>query len=478
MRLQAYTHEELYSLCVAIVRSVTGVRYPFTKRTWHRAIAQVISMFAANTNIETLRLIKGNSLEGLRGQLLERRALEAGITKHPASAARVAGRFVRLGAIGAPVSILPNTIFMRAATATQSEIAFRSEAAALIGAADTESNLIFGSCTETGDKGNNISSGDVLTLKNPVTNVSHFRATTDSGGGFGREDDPALRSRAYAAKRGHGECTWSGIENLLTSIELSTGRRITSARVFEAFDEPAPFYTGITYAIIDDTSGDPNLIGPIDNTTYQFGSPSWWQFDATGYHIYIRTDNCPFELWNDGVNAILERNNGAGWVIQTGGVDYWVNDDNGTWALAAPLVVGQSVRTQFNFYTGLVKEAAKYINGVYLSESIRGWKPAGYPIRVRPPQGTTVYPTVSGALSFLTGWDSTFGRIIAETNVLAYLNSLPIGDAARYDVVQGIVHKTPGISYASNLLLDGGTVDIPPTHKFGVVRGDASLISF
>jgi len=478
MKVQAYTHEDLFALGVAIVRSVTGVEYPFTERTFHRALVQVMALFGANANVESLRLIKGGSLEGLRGQLLDRRVLENNTLRLPAQAARIAGRFKRSGAIGTAIPIPPMTVALRPATATQSEIAFRSEAAAVIPSADTESNLVFLTCTETGSKGNNIPSGGQLSLRNPITGVAYFEATTDAGGGYTREDDPPLRTRARAARRGHGECTWAGIESLLTNVELSSGQKVTSARLFEAFDEPSPLFTGLVYAIIDDGSGDSTLIGAIDSTTYGYGGGNWWQFDATSYHIYIRVPDYPFDPWDDGINAQLERYNGAAWIPQTEGVDYWVNSDTGMIALASPILVtnNERIRCQFNFYTGLVKEAARWVNGVYKSEAIKGWRPIGYPIRIRPPS-SVVKPSVSGTLVFKEGWDSNFGRAVAIANTASYMNGLAIGDPARYDVIGGIVHKTPGLDYVSDLLLDGGQDDVPPSNKFGVVRADVSTIA-
>jgi hypothetical protein len=477
MQLQIYTFEELFALSKAIVRSVTGVNYPFSEKTFHRALAVVQSLFAANSSKESIRLVKGGSLESLSGQLLDRRALENSVVRLPAQAARVAGRFVRLGSVGTAVSILPSQVVIRPATATQTELAFKVEAAALIGSADTESNLVYATCTETGEQGNVIPNLATLDLRNPITSVSHFKTYSASAGGDARETDDKIKIRARAKRRGSGEATWAGIESLLTTVSLSSGQSITSAKLFEAFDEPAPLYSGIVYAIIDDGSGSSTLVGPVDSTTYGFGGATWWIHESTAYDVYVQADDVPFELWDDGVNATLERDNGAGYVAQTEGTHYWVDSDRGVIPLATPLTVGQKVRLQFSFYTRLVKEAAKYVNGVAGSENIRGWRPVGYSVRIRPPQ-TVVKPAVTAGIVFQSGWDSTYGRALATTNVLAYLNGLQIGESARYDVIQGIIHKSPGVSYVSNLLLASGVVDVPVTHKYGCIRGDVTTIAF
>ena len=475
MRLQAYTHEDLFAMSVAIVRGVTGVEYPFTRRTWHRAVAEVQSIFAASANMETLRLVKGSNLEGLSGPLLERRTLESGVTKYPPQAARMVGRFIRNGATGTARSIPPSTISIRPATATQSELAFRSEAAAVIGASETDSNLLFVSCTETGEKGNAIPSAAELPLRNPIDGVAHFKAESDSAGGYSRESDASIRTRARSQRRGHGECTWSGIEYLLGTVGLSTGQKITSVRLFEAFDEPSPLYTGLTYAIIDDGSGDDTLIGAINATTYGYGTANWLEYTEASFNVYVRVEAYPFVIWEDGVNSVLQRDSGGGWVAQTLGTDYFVDNDSGKLAFAVPLTAGHKIRCQFSFYTGLIKEAAKYVNGIYQSTTVKGWRPTGYAVRIRAPF-SVVKPSVSAGITFASGWDSSFGRFVATTNVLAYLNGLAIGDPARYDVLGSIIHKTPGVDYLSDLLLAGGTANVPVTHKYGVVRGTASTI--
>jgi len=481
MKLQAYTHEELFALGRAIVRSVTGVEYPFSEKTFHRALLQVQAMFGANANMETLRMIKGGSLEGLTGQLLDRRALQNSTVREPPQAARVAGRFQRAGASTTEGrAIPPATVILRPSTATQSEVAFRTEAAATIAVGDTQSNLVFAVATETGEKGNVIPSGAQLQLRTPISDVDYFLTDRQSGGGQPLETDDNLRVRARTRAKAVGEATWLGIETLLGTVELSTGQRITAARVFEAFDEVTAMGFGRVYAIIDDGSGDASLIGVIDDTTYgpydAFASNPYYEYEEQSYHIYVDLPEPHLASWSDGVDAALQRDSGSGYVAQTEGTDYWVDIDRGVIAMATPLTVGHKLRMQFEFYTGLVKEAAYFVNGIVGSDSIRGWRPVGYSTRIRPPT-SVVKPSVNAAMVFKAGWDSVFGRTLGATNVLAYLDGLNIGYPARYDVIGGILHKTPGVDYVSGLLLDGGTTDVAAADKFGVVRGDPSTIN-
>jgi len=490
MRLQVYTHEDLFALAKAIVRQVTGVDYPFGPRTYHRAVATVQSMLGANASIEGLRSVKANSIDGLSGMLLDRRALDNNTERTKPSPARIQGRFIPTnpGGAGAAIPIQPNTVIVRPATATQSEIAFKTEAMAIIqapgGVIDASSNLIHVLCTEFGEKGNGIASGSQLSLRTAKNGVAHFLTTTASAGGAERGDDPDLRTAARDAKKGHAECTWAGIENLLTTVKMSSGHKVMTAKLIEAFDEPSPFYTGVVYAIIDDGSGDDALIGPIDTTTYgpydAFAANPYWEKQITQTTVYVQLPKYPVggaswsDIWDDGVNAGINYFNGTVWALLTEGTDFFVDSDRGKIAFTTPLVAGETIRVQWPFYTDLVGEAATYLNGVLGSSEKKGWRPVGTSIRVRPPQNLS-QPTVSATMVFKPNYDSTFGRSVGGTAVVAYLDSIRIGDPARWAVLNGILHRVPGLDYVEDLLLDSGTVDVSPSNKFSVVRSGGTL---
>ncbi len=484
MKIQAYTEEDLFALGKAIINTVTGMQYPFSERRFHTALIKAMAMFGANASMETIRTIKGGSLEGLKGQLLDRRALDNRTVRFPTAAARGSGRFIPTnpGAAGSPITIDPNTVVIKEATATQKEVAFKTEAMATIGTTggliDASSNLLFLTCTEAGEKGNNIPLGTQLKLRSTKSGVSHFLLNTATGGGSEREQDPGVRVRARAARRGHGENTWAGIESLLTSVALSTGQRCTAAKLFEAFDEPAPYYSGIVYAIIDDGSGDDDLVAPTDTTTYgpydNFIANPYWTYQATKSTVYIPLPQPHIVAWSDGVNAGL-RKNGAGPNLVEG-TDFWVDSDRGVIALNVALAAGEYIWAQFGFYTGLVREAAYNVNGIPKSDNVRGWRPVGYSIRIRGPY-TLTKPSVAATLHFKSGFDSTYGRAVGAALVLTYLQGLPIGEPARYNVISGILHRVPGVEYVDAYTLDGGTSDVAPTHKFGVIRGDITTIA-
>lgn len=474
MRLTLFTYEDLITLAKAVLSQATGVDYPLTPGTLHGALASVAALFGASASAQTLNLVRGSSLEGTTGTLLDRRGLEEGVPRAKSAPARATGRIIPLTSPApAAYTAVQGTTVIRPATATQSEIAYTLEAAAIVPLGGSQSNLVSIVCTDRGTRGNGITAGTSLELKYAISGLSHFLLASDTGGGLLKQEDPAYRTDIRGARKSNAEGSWAGIENLLKTVKLDSNNRVTVARVFE------DFVNQISYAIIDDSSGVSANVGPVDTTTYDivgFPGATYWSYMASGGEIYVQLPSYHLPYWNAGVNAEVYHWDGVGWTTLTHNTDYFVDIDSGKIAFAAALGVGDQLRVWFHFYTGLVGLAARYMNGVRGSATERGWRPCGQPIRIRGPY-TRVSPTVSADLHFSEGFDSEFGRELASTLILTYLNGLDIGEACRYSVCNGILFKVPGVSLVENLLLDGGTVDVPVTNPYGCVRGDATNIS-
>lgn len=473
MRLSLFTYNDLFELAKAVLSSATGVEYPLNPGTLHGALASVASLFGASASLQTLQLVKGTSLEGTSGTLLDRRGLEEGVPRALSAPARGQGRMIPLTSPApADYTAAAGTTVIRPATATQSEIAFTLEAAAVIPAGGTYSNLVSIVCSDRGTRGNDISSGTSLDLKYSINGISHFLLSSTTGGGAEKQSAAEYRVDIRGARKSNGEASWAGIETLLKTVQLSSGSRITVSRLFEDF-------VGRTVnAIVDDGSGDSSNVAPVDTTTYDIGgfpAATYWEYTAAGGEIYVQLPAYHLPYWNAGIDADVYHWDGLAWNLLTQNTDYWINIDTGKLVFAAALGVGDSLRVWFHFYTGLLGLAARLVNGVRGSATERGWRSMGFPIRLRGPY-TCVTPSVSATLTFDEGYDSVFGRELASTLVLAYLDGLGIGDSARYSVVNAVLSRAPGVSIVDGLLLAGGIVDVAPTHPYGVVRGDASTI--
>ncbi len=475
MRLTLFTREDLYELGKAIIKNSTNVAYPFAKGTLHRAFVELASLFSGQASAQTLRLISGTILEGLTGNMLKRRGLEDGVEQGRSAPARAQGYFVP-AIIPAPAAytVTAGVSVIRPATSTQSKIQFRVEATATIPIGASLSNTISIVAIEKGTKGNGITSGTQLQLEYPIAGVSHLLLTSDTGGGLDTQSDVEYRTSIREAKATFAEGSWAGITSLLKGVSIDSGARVTVARVVE------DFVNDTVTSYIDDGSGDSALIGPIDSTSYPFASHpnNYWEYIPTGIKVNVRLPYSHLPGWADGVTEQIEFFTGGSWgvwVTLAHNVDYYVNEDTGQIAFVVPLTVGQIIRVWFRFYHGLVGECAKFVNGMEGSTTIRGWRPVGRSMSIRPPT-SVLKPSVSADITFNSGFDSTFGRAVAKDVVEAYLQGLDVGESARYDVVNGILHKVKGVKYVTNLLLAGGNTDVPPATTYGVIRADAGTI--
>jgi len=469
MKLQIRTHEELFDIAKAIVRGVTGVEYPFGEGTFHRALLQVPSMFGADTSVQCLRLVNGLAASGLKDTLLDRKLLENGLARNPPTSARVSGRFRVITGVAPAGGYFARlgTKVMRAATPTQSEIAFTTEAAATIAPGDAISNLVYAVCNDLGTRGNAIVDGTSLDIGLPINGILDFYTESDAGGGFERESNSEAVTRYHEARKGHHEATWSGILANAKTVRLASGHRVQVASLFEDFENDTQTL------IIDDGTGLFTSVSPIDNTTIPFGGADYVYKDADGYSIYwqIPSEYLPIVQWNDGVDAVIWKYSGGAWALLAEGVDYWINIYTGMVGLAVPIQssAGERLRAQFNFYVGLTREVAKYVNGIRGSDNVKGWRACGRAVRVLGPSSRQAV-NVAATLHFVSGYDSQFGRELGAIAVMSYLNAVEVEKLARYGIIDSILHDLPGIEYVSELLLNSGTTDVNPTTRYGVVR--------
>lgn len=492
MHLKVYTIEDLFEIGKAIIRNDTGIQYPFQKRTLHRALLRTASIFGADTSIQTLRLTHGMTLEGLSGSLLERKGLEYNTPIREATPARLIGRAIPMTVPSPADYTLPtDAIVMRPATSTQSAIEFRLEAASVIpvGGAIDSANLISAVCTVYGITGNGVPVTatpivppylGMLELKYPVNGIRGFQVTSDSAGGAQKQSDQQYRSDIRQAARGRHESTWAGIEKLLKTVKMESGYRVTIAKVFEDFTASR------VWAIIDDGSGTSAIVGPINATTYDislYPGGGYWEYQEHGNSIYVQLPQYHMPYWNDlhaGIggaeSAVMKYTAATGaWTNLVVNTDYYVDIDSGRLALVTSLVPGDMLRVWFVFYTSLVGMAARYVNGITGDPTLTGWRPVGQPIRIRAPFTVTT-PSISGTMIFNPGFDSQFGRELATTYVMTYMDSINIGESAKYGIVNHIVNSVPGVKSVDDLLLGGLAQDANPTNPFGVVRsGTISL---
>lgn len=126
------------------------------------------------------------------GEYLDNLAAMKGITREKAKPARAMIRFTLSG-------IRPNTVEIPEGTrVTNGEIYFQTESHAEIPAGGTSVDVA-AECMTSGISGNNLESGEINVLVDPVPYVSKISNTEPTTGGSDIEDDDTLKDRIYIA---------------------------------------------------------------------------------------------------------------------------------------------------------------------------------------------------------------------------------------------------------------------------------------
>ncbi len=138
--------------------------------------------------------------------------------------------------------------------------------------------------------------------------------------------------------------------------------------------------------------------------------------------------------------------------------DYDINWASGLIYFASPLSAGDRVVAQYTYYTGVLQEAQKIVDGDPNDRlNYPGWRAAGINVRILPPEivsmAVTAYVTVS------EGFTRSAVITNAEAIVSNYINNLGIsGDVIRSELIEQIM--SVGGVYDVNLVAPAANVTI------------------
>lgn len=257
MRVRPRTYDEIYELQKAVVRTRSGVNFPFYEGDVLRSLLEASSLLDADQYIQVARLPAETDLDSAVGERLDDLAVERGTGgRVSATTATLTGHFQRItGTVGA-IALGIGTVVLLPATTTESEVVFTTNVATTIPDGSTNSATLGATAVTLGTRGNGIAAGTNLTLQSPVPNVLRFVVDTASGGGRNRETDEELRERIRNLPAGLARGTNTAISAVLVGVAVSASV-IRFARVIE------DFVAGLTTVYLDDGSGVPNTIGPV-----------------------------------------------------------------------------------------------------------------------------------------------------------------------------------------------------------------------
>ncbi len=379
---------------------------------YHIAAAVADEMGEAYVQLSTFRALF--SIDRATGSDLDERAREiqpAVITRLTALYANGTVTYGRVGIVG--LVPIPSGSIVAAANADGTLLKFRTTAAGSIANGVSTSAAIPVVALVAGAAGN-VDDGTVVKMVSRIAGVTSVTNTSVFVNGRDRESDDDFRRRLKAYIRSLARGTETALETFAKVARLTDGSRIVFAKVFKD-----GFVNGLVRLYVDDATGaldtyDSTYIGSWDTILTALGG----ERRALTTERPIRDDGS----WELQVNAVaLVRD-----------VDYAINTATGqvtfsTASYPTGLTAADVVRVHYRFYTRLVQEAQKIIDGDRTDRAnYPGVRAAGDLVLVLP--ATSLPQTLVAGISVLTGYDTATVGAFAVTAVQEYINNLDIGD--------------------------------------------------
>ena len=319
-------------------------------------------------------------------------------------------RFSRVSTVG-DVSISIGTIVQVPASGVQSAILFITTALGTIASGSTQSNLVDAVALEAGTAGN-AALGTITAFQTKPSGVDAVTNPAVFASGRDYESDDEFRDRLTALIRGLARCHDDGLESAALGIEDSaTGKTVVFAHVYED-----SVNRGDVLLYIDDGSGT------AEDTTTVAGESIL--ASAVGGETVIYLPHKPIkteEAFNLYINAALVTSE-----------KYTVNPASGQINLLAAyyptgLTAGQAVTGDYTYFTGLIAEVQKVIDGDSADRvNYPGYRAAGVLVRVVVP--SIVYQAVIANITVLSGYDQSAVAESVTAAISQYINSLSISD--------------------------------------------------
>lgn len=374
----------------------------------------------AETYFQLARLRDLFSIDRATGSDLDERAREiqpSVVTRNLALYAQGTQTFSRPGTTGV-LAIPAGTIV--AGSDARGSVKFRTTAAGSIPNLATTSAPIPIVALEAGARGN-LDAGQITQIVSRIAGVTSTTNPSAITNGRDRESDADFRARLKAFVRSLSRGTIAAIQAAVKSARLSDGAKVVFAKVVED-----PFTAGVVRVYVDDATGS---IETFDSL--YIGAPDTVLAAALGGEQRVFTTQRPIR--DDGsfaleVNAVPQVRGTS----DTAGVDYILNPATGqitftTSSYPTGLTLGDVVTAEYRFYTRLIQEAQRVVDGDPSSPLLYpGYRAAGIRATVLPPQ--TVWQSIVAGIVVADGYDVTAVAQQVATAIQRYINGLDIGE--------------------------------------------------
>lgn len=393
-------------------------------------------------------------------------------------------------------------------------IVFSTVEPGYIQAGNFRSNEILARAAAVGSRGN-VSSGRVTRfVATPPFNGALVTNVTGASGGTDVESDEELKIRGIQHIQSLSRGTPVAIVSKAINVtDNATGQRVVSASLVEDFS------TDEVILYIDDGSGfSPNFVnlatdalstnvslGSMAISLYDgldFPTSGWLLIDADGVNpaelvqftdrtASVFTLNTPltsnhnqdsivrlvqivdeaseagrrrFRLQNAPVvrnsERIYVKDTVAPWRLLVRDVDYIINKGTGEFQIidSAGLTAGTTVAVNYSYYTNLIAETQKVLEGD-LGDSVTypGVKAAGIHLTVEAPVIRRV--TIRVSFSAEIGYNEEDLKSVIQARIEDYVNSLKIGEDVIRSKLFDVVHNVRGV-YSVNIHLPTNNITI------------------
>jgi uncharacterized phage protein gp47/JayE len=266
--------------------------------------------------------------------------------------------------------------------------------------------------------------------------------------GRDKESDPEFRARIKEYLANLSGSTLRALAFFAKQVELPSGQRVVYAKAVEDAIE-----RGEVYLYIDDGSGTAESFDTnAENLCEGLAGPP--TDSAVGGEVRLFTDvkplvpNMPLTVISDDRGTL------------TNGAEFTVNEANGQFNFDPPLATGEQVTADYTYFTGLIAEVQKVIDGDENDETnYPGIRAGGTRVTVLAP--TVLQQVIDISLTIADGFDTTATRNAVKAAVTAYVNGQGIsGDILRNDLIErimgvdGVYNCTLNTPAADVLLLD------------------------
>lgn len=342
-----------------------------------------------------------------------------------------------------------------AAEDTEGQIKYRTTAAATILAGSDTVIAVPVVALEAGSRGN-ASPLTVIQLVSRIPGVIATYNTAAFTNGQDRESDESFRARLKLYVQSLSRGTPVAVRSFALNVQLIDGRRVLYAKVVEPISP-----TGDYDVYIDDGTG---TVDEFDNT-YIFALDTLIN-PAIGGEFNVFTSQRPIR--DDGGFAAFKNA-----VPMVRGVDYELNSANGQVELTAPLVALDIITANYRYYTGLIQETQRVIDGdpaTFLTHP--GVRAAGTRAIVRA--AVPVFQTLAANAAIQSDYNASNVIEEVEATILRYINTLDIGQSV---IVAEIVERAMAVPGMFNFQISDLSGTFPAVDQFILPNQVARIVS-